>query len=177
MVIVVCGNNSHAVEHWLDPARSHKIYRLARANASNFNILQQVLYSQKFKPDLVLICFAGHSELEYVAPEVDLLDTVRDYISQWWPKNLKDLETHFHRRMDRYTASNCSIDAWAKGFYIEPFEILKSYLYITHALEWLSHENIAHWATLGDFECHRDQEIQNVQIKFDQFESVLRKAG
>jgi hypothetical protein len=173
MVVVVCGNDAHAVEHWLDSADSHNIYRLARKDASNFGILQQVLYSQKFKPDLVLVCFAGPSNLEYVAPEFNLLDAVRERMQAWWPKNLKNLETHFHQDLDRYTASNGSADSWAKGFYIEPFEILKSYLYITHALESLSHAKIAHLVSLGDFEQYKDQEIQNVQIKFDQFKSVI----
>lgn len=177
MVVVVCGNDSHNLEHWLDPAESHDIYRLTRTDASNFGILQQVLYSQKFKPDLVLVCFAGQSKLEYVVPEFNVLDAVRDRMRQWWPKNLKNLETQFHRNTDLYTASNGSADSWAKGFYIEPFEILKSYLYITHALESLSHAKIAHLVSLGDFEQYKDQEIQNVQIKFDQFKSVIRKAG
>jgi hypothetical protein len=202
--IVVCGDSFNSYDeryvglHWADQLAPHEVYRLARSGASNFSIWHQVVQSKKFNPDVVLVAFTSVPRIEYSLLEPDFFN---DLIAPWlrllpgspWGglKNIKNIEKPVAdlRELEKQLTDKVikSIDhaipnghtedlfnEWARRFYIEPFEILKNYLYIKATLDLLKQNGITAYATLGAYKDFVGTIIQDVQIGFDEYANVLQ---
>jgi hypothetical protein len=204
MRIVVCGDSFNTYDtrypglHWADQLEPHEVYRLARAGASNFSIYHQVLQSKKFNPDVLLISFTSCPRVEFAIAEPDFFS---DILVPWvqstgrvvWNNiinfrhvekptaTLRELEQRFRKKMEESVDHAIPagyktdvFDDWARRFYIEPFEVLKNYLYIKATLDHLAQHNIRHYATLGGYKDFVGTVVQDQMIEFDQYASVLQ---
>ena len=202
--IVVCGDSFNTYDtrypglHWADQLGPHEVYRLARAGASNFSIWHQVVQSKKFNPDVVLVAFTSCPRVEFAIAEPDFFN---DILVPWvqntgrvvWDNivNIKhvekptasprDLETKLRKKMEESIDHAIPagyktdvFDEWARKFYIEPFEVLKNYLYIKATLDHLEHVGIRHYATLGGYSSFVGTTTQEIHIEFDKYASVLK---
>ena len=202
--IVVCGDSFNTYDtrypglHWADQLAPHEVYRLARAGASNFSIWHQVVQSKKFNPDVVLISFTSCPRVEFAIAEPDFFS---DILVPWvqstgrvvWNNivnikhvekptaNLRDLEAKLRKKMEESIDHAIPagyktdvFDEWARKFYIEPFEVLKNYLYIKATLDHLAQAGIQHYATLGGYTDFVGTTTQEICIEFDQYASVLK---
>jgi hypothetical protein len=202
--IVVCGDSfnsrdeKYAGLHWADQLAPHEVYRLARCGASNFSIWHQCVQSKKFNPDVVLVAFTSVPRVEYTLEEPDFFN---DLIAPWlrllpgspWggltnvsvvekpiadPRQLeKHLQDKVIKAIDHAIPMGHTqemFDQWARHFYIESFEILKNYLYIKATIDHLQEAGIKVYATLGGYAGFVDSTIQDVQIDFVKYASVLQ---
>jgi hypothetical protein len=185
--IVVCGDSFNTYDtrypglHWADQLAPHEVYRLARTGASNFSIWHQVVQSKKFNPDVVLIAFTSCPRVEFAIAEPD-------FFMEKTTASLRDLEIKLRKKMEESIDHAIpSVPArqthgyktdvfaeWARKFYIEPFEILKNYLYIKATLDHLEQAGIRHYATLGAYSYFVGTTIQEVCIEFEKYSSVLK---
>ena len=204
MRIVVCGDSYNTYDprypglHWADQLAPHEVYRLARAGASNFSIYHQVVQSKKFNPDMVLISFTSCPRVEFAIAEPDFFS---DILVPWvqstgrvvWNNiinikhvekptaTLRELETRLRKKMeesvDHAIPAGFKTDVfndWARKFYIEPFEVLKNYLYIKATLDYLAEQGIPHYATIGGYQDFVGTVVQDIPLEFEKYASVLK---
>jgi hypothetical protein len=154
--IVLCGDSYYDYDdrypglHWADRLSPHKVFRLARGGASNFSIWHQIRYSVKFNPDVVFITFTSYPRNEF--PKVSTfksIDTDSEFLEdkQWSYRN------NMYNNVDHFLPS-CNKDMFKKWmpYYIREYEILKNFLFIKSALDFLKEQGIQYYFTLGKFE-------------------------
>jgi len=168
--IVLCGGSYYDFDsrypglHWADRLAPNSVYRLARGGASNFAIWHQVRHAIEFKPDLLLICFTSCPRVEFLkGNKINTLTT-----DTQWPE-----ERMWHYRNNMLDCVDYALPAYNEEkllswmpFYIEEFEILKNYLYIKSALDYVRKEKINYYFTLGNFEVYNNTEITGIDIDF-----------
>jgi hypothetical protein len=95
--------------------------------------------------------------------------------------NLHDLETKLRKKMEESIDHAIPagyktdvFDEWARKFYIEPFEVLKNYLYIKATLDHLEQAGIQHYATLGGYTDFVGTSTQGICIEFEKYSNVLK---
>lgn len=207
MRIVVCGDSFNASDdrfpglHWADRLAPHEVFRLARGGASNFSIWHQVAQSLRFDPDLVLISFTSCPRVEYIAYEPTFYSTLvepwravllksKDFISGMLKHHHEETPIEGLRQLEAKIQKDVSpishaipmsdtgvFEQWVDKFYIEPFDILKNYIYISSALNNLAENHVPCLATLGGFEKHRNSQVQHVTINFEKHNHVLQLAN
>jgi uncharacterized protein YbdZ (MbtH family) len=186
VIVAVCGDSFFATDknyrgmHWSEQLGSqHEVYNLARPGASNFSIWHQVMQTAIFKPDLILISFTNCPRVEYVSNEHEKSnlqlnsDIVLDALGR--VKHLHNVKTKLTNEIAHATPhSNTEVfDNWARLFYIETFEILKNFLYISATLDFLQQANIPYRATLGGFDTHRGKQVDNITMDFSKWQECL----
>lgn len=196
MRIVVCGDSFNDKDdkypglHWADRLEPHEVFRLAKQGASNFSIWHQVAQCHRFKPHAVLINFTTCPRVEYlttgaqsfptskqswmaqIAKRHSLLAGLVDSFGTKDDENFRELERQIRKDAEIIfhvsPSSNLNLfESWAENFYIEPFEILKNYVFITNALDHLDKQGIPGYVSLGGFEKFLDKEVRDVTIQFD----------
>ena len=201
MRIVICGDSFNTVDdrypglHWADRLAPHEVYRLARGGCSNFSIYHQVMQSSRFDPDVVLISFTNCPRIEFLASEPTFYSSLVEPWRKMVAKHsgyIKGMIKHEHKdiacfedleqqiQKDVSPVEHCMpngnyhiFEQWFDKFYIESFDTLKNYLYITQTLQFLADTGCRHYASLGGIESFVGQTIQNVQIDFTKYQSVL----
>jgi hypothetical protein len=153
--IVICGDSYYDYDdrypglHWTDRLNPHAVYRLARGGASNFSIWHQIRYSIKFKPDVVFITFTSCPRNEFrKRDEFKSIDTDSEYLEDkmWAYRN------NMWKSVDHFLPTyNKEMFVKWMPYYIEEYEILKNYLFIKSALDFLKEQKIKFYFTFGGF--------------------------
>lgn len=202
MRIVVCGDSFNDRDerfpglHWADRLQPHEVYRLAKQGASNFSIWHQIQQSARLDPKVVLINFTTCPRIEYIttgpksfpisneswlvraAKNNSLLARLIGKVNNHDNENYHELERQIRNDVAMIfhvspSSQKDLFESWAENFYIEPFEILKNYIFILNALDHLDKQGITSYVSLGGFEKFLDKEVRNVKIQFDAHKDKL----
>ncbi len=161
--ICVCGDSffsrdkNYPGQHWSEQLGSqHEVYNLARPGASNFSIWHQVMQADMFDPDLVLVAFTSCPRLEYT--ERKLVSRSFDPAEQSVVQRMERL-MHIKSNQNKIShiipRSNQKIfEQWSKMFYVESFDLLKNWVYISATLNHLETTGTRYAFTLGGFQLH-----------------------
>ena len=184
-IVCVCGDSffatdkDHRGQHWSEQLSNHEVYNLARVGSSNFSIWHQVMQTKLFKPDLVLISFTNCPRIEYLSQYYNIGHIpLPSTVTQDRKDRMKiffDIKTKFSNEFNHASpnANTEIFDKWARLYYIEPFEILKNFMYISSALDSLQNAGVAYRATLGGFEHYSNKHIDNVKVDFSKWQEFL----
>jgi len=170
--VVVCGGSYNDFDdrypglHWASRLTPHEVYILARGGASNFSIWHQIRHCVEFKPDVLLVCFTSCPRVEFLKTskiKSVVTNTVWPEDRQWHYRNaIFDSVDH---ALPNY--NHKKFVSWMP-YYVEEYDILKNFLYIKSALEFLDQQKINYYFSLGDFETYLGQEVTGIPIDFAQ---------
>lgn len=161
--ILICGDSYNDMDerypglHWSERLNSHEVHTIARGGCSNFSIWHQVMQAPHLKADVVLIGFTASPRVEYYKSEKTNFPDYTTLEGGKFPPYISDKKWHYRNSMWK-TIDHCTptvnVDQFLKWlpYYVTEFEILKNFLYIKAALDFLKKQNICYYFTLGGFE-------------------------
>jgi hypothetical protein len=161
--ILVCGDSYNDMDsrypglHWVERLDSYNVYNISRGACSNFSIWHQVMQAPQLEADMVFIAFTAVPRVEFPRSDKVALPDYSTLENNEYPPYIDDKKWHYRNSMWE-TINHCTPsvnkDQFLKWmpFYIPEFEILKNFLYIKSALDFLKKQNIPYYFTLGGFE-------------------------